>query len=406
METADTNQERHEILKTVRRLADEFAITYPIRDRQREFPHQEIEQLKACGLLAISVPRQYGGLGLPFRDIVESVLTLAEGNPSVAQVFLVHCVGSLFVCDFVTQAQRQALFQQVIENRAYLGNALSERQSKSKYELDTRFSRTPDNTGILINGKKFFSTGSLASDVMMVIGMLDTSMAIAFVPRQAPGLQVRDDWTAMGQRGTASGTTEFHDVFVGWDMIVPSVGEGGKIRQDNLVGPMTQICFASIFVGTAKGALKQAVEYVQTKTRPWVLGGVEAAVEDPYILQETGMLRASVSAAESLVYRAVDLIEDALAARESENQEELLRRRGEAAVAVAEAKVFCTNVALHVCQEIFRLCGARATLEEENFDRFWRDVRTLTLHDPVDYKARLIGEYLLQNKPPTATFIS
>lgn len=163
MGEADANGERHEIVKTVRRLADEFATTYPIRDRQREFPHQEIEQLKACGLLAVSVPRAYGGLELPFRDIVEIILTLAEGNPSVAQVFLVHCVGVLFVCDFVAEAQRKALFQQVIEDRAYMGNALSERQSKSKYELDTRFTRTPDNSGILINGKKFSSTGPLAS---------------------------------------------------------------------------------------------------------------------------------------------------------------------------------------------------------------------------------------------------
>ena len=174
----------------------------------------------------------------------------------------------------------------------------------------------------------------------------------------------------------------------------------------SLLGPMTQICFAAIFVGTAKGALTHALEYVKTKTRPWVLGGVNAAVEDPYILQQAGQMRAAVSAAESLVYRAVTYIDHALTARESGAGEEAVRRRGEASVAVAEAKVFATEVALQVCQNIFRICGARAALADEDFDRFWRDVRTLTLHDPVDYKERLIGAYLLQDQFPPASFIT
>jgi alkylation response protein AidB-like acyl-CoA dehydrogenase len=398
-------------LAQTRTLATEFAKTYPLRDRRNEFPAEEMATLKASGLLALPVPTEYGGLGAACPDIVRTVMTLATGNPSVAQMFAVHCIlGTVFVRDFATETQKQRLFADIVKKNVFLGNASAERQAKHLYAFETTFMPTPANDGVRINGRKFFSTGARASEMLLIIGMLNNNIAAAFVPHDADGLIIRHDWDSMGQRGTASGTTDLHDVFAPWEMVIPrfvEVGyDKGGVDPNSFFGPIFQTCLASIFVGAAKGALHQAIQYVKTKTRPlpWPGSGVTTAVEDHYILQEVGKMSAHLLAAERLIDAAAEGVDRTLGMRGKLEREELMRRRAEASVTVSHAKVVATEVALRVCQDIFQVCGARSAMAEEDLDRFWRDVRTLTLHDPVAYQARAIGEYLLQGKLPVPGF--
>jgi alkylation response protein AidB-like acyl-CoA dehydrogenase len=74
--------------------------------------------------------------------------------------------------------------------------------------------------------------------------------------------------------------------------------------------------------------------------------------------------------------------------------------RTEAALAVSIAKAHAGEMALAVSQGLFHVAGASASLEKHNLGRFWRDARTLTIHDPVDYKYRLLGDYHLNDNPP------
>jgi alkylation response protein AidB-like acyl-CoA dehydrogenase len=127
----------------------------------------------------------------------------------------------------------------------------------------------------------------------------------------------------------------------------------------------------------------------------------ERAVDDPYILENIGKLAAELAAAEALTREAARKVDVALAARASAAPETMARLRAEASVAVSQAKIVATETGLRVCQEVFTACGARAALREQNLDRFWRDVRTLTLHDPIGFRIRSVGEYLLQDKAPT-----
>jgi alkylation response protein AidB-like acyl-CoA dehydrogenase len=92
--------------------------------------------------------------------------------------------------------------------------------------------------------------------------------------------------------------------------------------------------------------------------------------------------------------------------RESTDTNEVAVNRAEAMIAIAQAKVVCTEVSLRVCMDVFKICGTRSALANEDFDRFLRDVRTLTLHDPVEYKAKIIGNYELQRKFPFPSFVS
>ena len=74
--------------------------------------------------------------------------------------------------------------------------------------------------------------------------------------------------------------------------------------------------------------------------------------------------------------------------------------RDEASIAAGHAKVVTGEVALDIGQGIFRICGASATLEKYGLDRHWRNARTLTLHDPMDYKLRFAGDYTLNGRSP------
>lgn len=78
------------------------------------------------------------------------------------------------------------------------------------------------------------------------------------------------------------------------------------------------------------------------------------------------------------------------------------RERGEAAEWVASAKVVTTDTGLRITAGVFEVTGSRATSQKVGLDRFWRDIRTHSLHDPVAYKNREVGEYVLLNKVRTA----
>jgi len=393
----------HAALVQIERLSDEFAKTYPERDRDNQYPAEEMRQLKASGLLGFSIPKNYGGLGASCADITQAIALLAQGNPAIGQMFLVHCLlGASFLDELAPEALKRRVYDDILSNQRFLGNAASEKSNDPKKGYDLTFS--PVDGGVQISGRKFFSTGSLAADLVAVIGMMDGNMALAIVPRDAPGLQILDDWEAMGQRGTGSGTTVFDKVFAPGAMVIPSlVGPDRQMAQTNLLGPITQIGFTAIFIGAAKGALREAVAYVRTTTRayPWPGLNFESAVEDPYILAQIGELSSHLAAAEALTHEAARKVDAALAVRATASAEEMARLRAEASVAVSQAKIVATHTGLRVCQDVFAACGARAALREQNLDRFWRDVRTLTLHDPLSFRTRSVGEYLLQDKAPT-----
>jgi alkylation response protein AidB-like acyl-CoA dehydrogenase len=78
-------------------------------------------------------------------------------------------------------------------------------------------------------------------------------------------------------------------------------------------------------------------------------------------------------------------------------------QRGEVAIAVYMTKAFGTKAGLEITTRMFEMMGARSTAAKHGFDRYWRDLRTFTLHDPVAYKLRDIGNWLLNHELPIVT---
>ncbi len=392
-------------LALARQLADKFAATYAERDADCAFPHAEIALLKRSGLLAAAIPTAHGGWGTPFSTLVEITRTLAEGHPSVAQIY----AASYSICmqhlrDLNAPQLATKVFRAVVDDQALVTNASSERHMASAMIFATTF--TADGAGYRICGDKFFCTGSLGADLLYVVGMIEDRFAVAFIPPDAAGVEVVDDWRAMGQRGTASGTVRLREAWVSTDWVVPLGVDPSRPDPRDFFGPMNQTYFSAVYLGTAAAALAHARDYLREHGRPYYESGVARATDDPLTQVEYGRLAAHLAAADALLRHTAQQVEALLDARASLDANALLEARTAAMMGVAKTKVVATETALEVTQGIFKLMGARSALSKLGSDRYWRDVRTLTLHDPVDYKARMVGARALTGAIPPIGFLS
>ncbi|HWV86799.1 MAG TPA: SfnB family sulfur acquisition oxidoreductase [Capillimicrobium sp.] len=354
------------------------------RDRAATVPRDELAAFDATGLLGITVPREDGGPGLGPPVLADVVRTIAAADPAIAQIPQAHWLFVDVLAVWGTEAQRRRLFADVLAG-ARIGNALAERGGLHAQDLRTRLLPGP-----VLDGRKYYCTGSLTSR-WIAVSALDPEdrLRLAFVRRDAPGVTVDDDWDAMGQRATVSGTTTFEQVAVDPDLVLP-YDQAYAVPQQ--LGARAQLVHAAIEAGIARGALDDAAAYLRERARPSseaVRAGAGAAIEDPHVLHGYGRLSARVAAAEALLAQAATTLEriglvpaDAQAAA-----------RG--SLAVAAAKAFASEVAVEVASELFRLCGTSATAGKHDLDRHWRNARTHSVHDPMDWKYHHIAAFEL-----------
>ena len=151
--------------------------------------------------------------------------------------------------------------------------------------------------------------------------------------------------------------------------------------------------------GIAQGAFEAARGYTLESGRPWLAAGVDDVTDDPYIQHRYGQFWLMLRPAAVLADQAGELLDAAFRKGEALSA----RERGEVAVATAEAKVLAHRAAIDIGSQLFELTGARSTSARYGFDRYWRNARVHTLHDPVDYKLRDLGRYALLGRFPEPT---
>jgi len=274
-----------------------------------------------------------------------------------------------------------------------LGNAGPPRRSAASgtvLQSDTRLRRTPD--GLRLTGTRFYSTGALFAHRVPVRALDDDDRAVqVWVPRDAPGLTVIDDWSSFGQRTTASGTVTFDAVAVSEEDVLPIWQLADR---PGLFGPTSQLIQAAIDQGIAQAAFDDALAFVRQYARPWIDAGVAHASDDPYLIGDVGRLAIDLHAAHAVLLEAGRTLDEIAAAPVT------ARDSARASLAVAEAKVLTTEVALAASEKLFELAGSSATRARHNLDRHWRNARTHTLHDPVRWKLHLIGNFHLNDVLP------
>jgi alkylation response protein AidB-like acyl-CoA dehydrogenase len=374
-------------------LALKFSAEAAARDAEGAAPFDQVEALRATGLLPALVPGELGGGGLDWHTVLRALRPVIRADAGLGQVFGYHFVNSWRIQLNEDRAVIDDLFRGLAANHWFWGGAGNPR--------DAGLELTPtEGGGFTVSGRKFFATGAQVSDRITASGTrVDTGEKLAIViDATQPGVVHNDDWDNIGQRLSASGSVTFDGALVPAEHVLgpgEQTGVGYRPRA-SLSILVFQLVMNHLHVGIAEGALAEAAEYARTKTRPWATSGVDAATDDPYIRQTIGELTAQTRAADALSWSATDAFVDAVN-RGSDLSDE---QRGTTAIEIAAGKVFTTRTALEVSSKAFELTGARATSSREGFDRFWRNARTITLHDPVAYKAQEVGDFALTGKLP------
>ncbi len=379
-----------EAIAVARTFADELRPGAAERDRSGAVPHAELARLAQTGLLGITIPRAYGGADVTAATLAEVFRLLANGDPAIAQVPQNHFVFVDIVRGDGTAAQHRFFFEAIL-NGARFGNALSERDSKNVYALQTRVLRQPDGT-YRLNGTKYYCTGALTATFVPVFALDDDGhLVAAYVDRHAPGVEIEEDWHAMGQRATVSGTTRLTDVVLTADRIVPHYR---RYAGPQVAGAFGQIIHAAIDVGIARNALEDAAAFVRTSSRAWFESGLETAAEEPLLIQQFGQLGVRLAAAEALLAQAGRALDAASADLNADSA-------AASSLAVASAKAFGGDVAVEIANALFALAGTRAADDRHNLHRHWRNARTHTLHDPNRWKYQHVGNFVLNGiRPP------
>ncbi|HEY9727356.1 MAG TPA: acyl-CoA dehydrogenase family protein [Chroococcales cyanobacterium] len=373
-------------------LAQEFAETAVERDAKGGTPKYERDKLRESGLLKLIVPTEYGGNGQTWSYTLKIVRDFAKVDSSIAHLFSYHFLGVIAPHIFGSTEQKERYYTETIKHNWFWCNGFN--------PLDRRVTLTPQGNKFRLNGTKSFCSGSVDSDLIPISAVQAgvTGFRIVIVPTQREGVIVNDDWDNMGQRQTNSGSITFQNVLIEADEILTPAPDAGVFK--TIRSCLTQITFANIYLGIAQGALEAAKEYTKTQTRAWLTSGVDSASQDPYILHDYGEMWVNLQAATLLTDKAGEVVDAAWEKQQQLTSEE----RGECAIAIATAKVAATKVGLDITSRIFEVMGARATASKYGFDRYWRNLRTFTLHDPVDYKIRTLGDWALNDRLPAPDF--
>ena len=376
-----------EALDIAHALAEQFKSNAIQRDAQRILPFQEIEAYSQSGLWAITVPKQYGGAEVSSLTVTKIIALMSGVDGSIGQIPQNHFYALEVLRNTGTEQQKQKLYAEVLKG-ARFGNALAEFKTKNATQKQTAI--TPTEHGFVVNGEKFYCTGSLfAHRIPTLVKDHENREFLAFITRESEGLELIDDWSGFGQRTTGSGTVKFNNVQVAAEDIIPF---DSAFSQATLVGPFAQIMHAAIETGIARAAFEETLHRVR-QARPWIDSGVDQATADPLILFELGRIVADVRASEVLLKQAARSIDAAKPQPTAANI-------AKASLDVAKVRAHSTETALKASSKLIELAGSRGSQREDGLDRFWRNARVHTLHDASRWKYYFIANHLLNGVLP------
>ncbi|MBW8639917.1 acyl-CoA dehydrogenase family protein [Hoeflea sp. WL0058] len=365
-------------------------------DAAGRYPTKSIAALKTTGVLHQIVPSAFGGVGVPSRVSMEIQLRLAIADSAVAQLYKVHDEIVREIYTYCPEGLKPRLASAILSDDAIIGLAVAESGKTVTDPMKTTALRRPEG-GFTIEGVKIYTTAAAEADYIAVWafnpqaeGVDDNplnGLQLNLVPPSTPGVTIHRDWDALGQRGTDSGMITFADVKTDPDWMANEPGRVSPVS----ASLRYQLGFCAIMIGNAIGALREAAAFVPAKSRPWPSAGVDNAADDLLVRRTMGELTAPLVAAYSLMMDGADLLDEFEAGNIS---------RTDLAIPVYAAKIAADKAALAATSDVFALMGTRSVAGKNGFDRYWRNVRTIALHDPVNWKQEEIGRHLLTGWEP------
>jgi alkylation response protein AidB-like acyl-CoA dehydrogenase len=366
------------------------------RDLNDENPFDQVSTLKRAGFGTLRLPAELGGAGFTVPQLFSAVIDVARADPIVAHIFRAHF---WFTEERLRESGSEpSRWLGTIADNKIFGNAFSEKGSIAVGSLVFNTRLLPDPAGgFRLTGEKFYSTGTLFSDYLTVAATTDhDSVATVVLPSDRTGVRLIDDWDGFGQRRTGTGTTIFKDVAISSDEVLADT------PYDAAPTPTVQYASLQLYIhavvaGILAAVVDDGVTLLRSRDRSFSHAPTERPTDDPLLQRQLGELASTAYIARASVLDAAEAIARATASDTGDGPDPVLA--ADAQLRVAKVKVHLDQVAPEAATRLLELGGASAASKQRNLDRHWRNIRTITLHNPVAYKARVIGENLLHGTP-------
>lgn len=365
--------------------------------------HSAIALVKQSKLGALRVSVADGGGGCTVREFFAMLMELTAADPDVAHILRAHYWFVEERLRSTNNVERTRWIEKIV-NGAIFGNAVSELGGSAavgSWIFETKL--IPRGDGFVLNGTKYYVTGSLYSDWINVIASTpEGKLAAAIIPADRAGVTLEDDWDGIGQRLTGSGTAIFREVEVHpHEVLVAGVESAEVSSVENpadpfLLGQFVQLILTAIIAGIMRNVVTDAIQVVRKRARTYSHAPTEPASADPLLQQIVGELASGAFGAEALILAAAEAQDLALAALAKGPADFDLAHRG--SLLAAQAKVIIDDIATRAATQLFDVGGSSAIKQSADLDRHWRNIRTLASHNPAVYKARAIGNYLINGE--------
>lgn len=383
--TADLDDLRAQFAPAFQKIAEENLE----RERTRTFPHEQVRLLNEAGFGTLRIPADRGGFGASLRQVFLLLADLGEADANVAHVWRNHLA---FVEDRLNApvSDTNDIWIERFRAGQFVGGGWTEANNVTLSNLVSTVSAEDDH--YVVTGAKFYATGSLYAEWLDVLGRGDDGeLLTALVRAEDPGVTLIDDWDGFGQRTTASGTARYDAVRAERGDVFPAA------ERFAYQGHFYQTAMLSVLTGITRAALRDGSAALAGRKRNYPQGLTEVPSEDAQLLAVIGEVSADAFAAEAALARAGEVLDriDASAA-------DAKRRLIDAEVAVTQAQLVIIAAALRATTTVFDALGASGVSEQRGLDRHWRNARTLASHNPRVYKARILGDYLINGKDPVS----
>jgi alkylation response protein AidB-like acyl-CoA dehydrogenase len=360
------------------------------REIDRVLPFEQIEWLRKVKFGAVRVPREYGGAEATLPELCALLMELSESDSNLTQALRAHFAYVEDVLSSQNEARRDLWFKRIAQGDI-VGSAWTEIGDAKMATFSTLVSRKSGQ--LLLNGAKFYTTGSIFADWINVGAIDDANETVSvIVSTKAPGIQIVDDWDGFGQRLTGSGAATFTNVQVDPDNV-----ELGNERFGYSAAFVQQVHLATL-AGIARGAAVDAAKAVRERQRAYSHAAASRSSADPQVLQVIGRVHSLAYAAGAIVLKAAEALQRSYDLRGVGDLEDAANVASE--IEIAQAQTIVSSLTLEGTAALFDALGASATSRSNSFDRYWRNARTIASHNPRIYKDRIVGDFAVNGTRP------
>jgi alkylation response protein AidB-like acyl-CoA dehydrogenase len=379
------------VLARLRPLLDRIAEGAVDRERDHELPVAPLRLLLDAGLARLRVPVELGGDGLTIPELAEVLVELATADSNLPQILRGHVA---FVEDRLQAPpgdERDAWLRRFAAGEI-VGNAWSEIGSGALGTSQTKLERRGDRW--VLNGRKYYTTGSIFAEWTDVTADRDGEPVTAIVRTDQPGVRISDDWDGFGQQLTGTGTVVFVDAEVDPAHVAPS---RDRFRYQTA---LYQLVLLAVLAGVAAAAERDTARAVRERTRVYSHGAASLVRDDPQIQAVVGEISSVAYTARLLVRGVAEAVQGAADTTDRPGSEADVRANVLAEIRSAQAQVVLSESVPRAATRVFDTLGASATSRARGLDRHWRNARTVASHNPVVYKARIVGDWSINGTPP------